>query len=132
LEPSCSIEPESGGLPNAGFQHQSPNAKRPRLRFERSYEAPPEALPTHRRTHVHPLEFGRLGVEEPEGATADRRSPSVKDEEGAAAVGYVFGIELKVVCSRLWIQLTEFRVQQRDKATADLGVQLGASDGDHL
>jgi hypothetical protein len=108
LEASCSIEGEGGGLPDPGFEDQSPNTKRARLRFERSHEAPPEAFPAHQRRYVHPLEFGRLGVEEPEAATADRRSPSVNDEEGAAAVGYFLGIQLKVVCSRLRIQLTEF------------------------
>ncbi len=123
---------EGGGLPDSGFEDQSPNTNRPRLRFKRSHEAPAEALPTHERRHVHPLEFGRVGVEQPEGATADRRPPSANDEEGAAAVAYFLGIQLKVVCSGLRIQLTEFGVQLGDKVTADLSVQLGASDGDQF
>src|SRR5262245_40076673 len=93
FEARCAIEGESGGLPDPGFEDQPLNAKRPRLRFERTHEAPPEAFPTHDRRHVHPLELGGLAVEEPEGATADRRSVSGNDEERAAAVGYLPGIE---------------------------------------
>jgi hypothetical protein len=132
LEASCSIGGEGRGLPDPGFENESPNAKRPRLRFERSHKAPPEAFPTHERRYVHPLEFGRLGAEEPEGAAADRVSASVNDQKRAAAAGYFLCIELKVVCARLRIQFAEFGVQGDNKATADLGCQLGASDRDHF
>jgi len=126
VEASCPIEREGRGLPDAGFEDKSPDAKGPRLRLERSHEAPPEPAPAHDGRHIHPLEFGRLGIEEPQGAAADRRSPSVNDEESAAPVGYFLGIQVKVVRSRLGIDAAELGVQRVDEGTADLGGQLNA------
>ena len=61
------------------------------------YETPAKSVPTDERRHVHPLEFGRLGIEEAQGAAADRRSLSVDDEEGAAPAGYLLGIRRRIV-----------------------------------
>ena len=87
VEASCSIEGEGGGLPDAGFEHKSPNAQCPRFSLESSHEAPPQPPPAHGGRHIHPLEFGRLGIEEPQGTAANRRSLSVDDEEGAVPLG---------------------------------------------
>ena len=132
VEASCSIEREGGGLPDAGFEDKSPDAKGPRLRLERSHEAPPEPAPAHDGRHIHPLEFGRLGIEEPQGTAADRRSLSVNDEEGAAPVGYFLAIQVKVGRSRLGIDAPELGVQRVNEGTADLGGQLGARYGDRF
>jgi hypothetical protein len=128
LEASCSIERERCGLSHTGFKDESPNAKGPRLRFERSHEAPPKTFSTHHGRHIHPLKLGRLSVEEAQGAAPNRRSPLIDDEEGAASVSYLLGIQLEVIRSRLRVEATELGVQRGDQVTADLGGQLGASD----
>ena len=63
VEASCPIEGEGGGLPDAGFEDKSPNTQCPRLRLESSHEAPPQTPPAHGGRHIHPLEFGRPGIE---------------------------------------------------------------------
>src|SRR5206468_1758127 len=118
LEASCSIERQSGGLPDAGFEDKSPNAQCPRLRLESSHETPPQTPPAHGWRHIHPLEFGRLGIEESHGAAADRRSVSVDDEKGAAPVGDFLGIQVKVGRSRLGIEAPELGVQRLNEGTA--------------
>ena len=93
METGCSIERKSGLLPYAGFQDESPNAKCPGLLFERGHEAPPQPGPAGGGNHIHPLEFGRLGIEEPKGTAADWSSLSVEDEKGATPARYILGIQ---------------------------------------
>ena len=120
LETGGSIECERSGLSDAGFENEAPNAKCPRLRFERSHEAPPDAFPTHKGRHIHPLEFGRFGIEEPQGAAPNRRCPSVYDEKGAAALSDFLGVQLKVVRPWLGIERSELGIQREDQAKTDL------------
>ena len=60
VEASCSIEREGGGLPDAGFEDEAPNAQCPRLHLESSHEAPPQTPPAYGGRHIHPLEFAHL------------------------------------------------------------------------
>src|SRR5262249_10051696 len=130
VKAGCSIEREGGGLPDTGLKNESPNAERPRLRLENSHETAAQTPPAHDRRHIHPLELCRIRVEEPQRAAADRHSFPVHDKEGAAALGHLRGIQLKVVRSRLGIQPAQLRVQRLNETTADVGGQLGARYGD--
>jgi len=132
LETGSSIERESGRLPHAGFQHESPNAQCARLRLESDHEAPPEASPAGAGNHIHTLELGRLGIEEPKGTAADWSSLSGNDEKGAAPGSYFLGIQLKVSCARLGIQTAQLIVQAANESAAGLVGQVGASDGERF
>lgn len=132
MEARGSIEREGGRLPHPRFQHEPPNAKRPGLRFECRHEAPPQACPADVGSHIHPFEFGRLGIEEPEGAAADGNSLSVHDEEGAAPVSHFIGVQLKVGGSRLGIGIAQLVIEGANERAADLGGQVGAGDGDRV
>jgi hypothetical protein len=129
-ETGCSIEREGGCLPHAGFQDDSPNAQCPGLRLEGGKEAPPQTCSADSGSHIHPFEFGRLRVEEPEGAAADGSPLPVNDEEGAAPGGYFLGIQPKVSGSWLGIETMQLVVQGANEGAADLCGQVGAGDGD--
>ena len=132
VEPSCSIEREGGDLTNAGFEDKPPSPQCPRLLLESSHKASSQTPPAHGGRHEHALELGRLGIEETQGAAADRCSVPVDDEEGAAPAGYFFGVQTKVGCSRLGVHTPEFFVQRINEGTADVGGQLGTGYRDRF
>ena len=132
LEAGLPIEREGGGLPDASFEDQAPDAQCPGLGLESGHETPPQALPAHGGGHIHPLEFGRLGIEESQGAATDRSSLLVDDEEGAAPAGHLLGIQTKVRRHGLGIDASELGVQGVNQGVADVGGQIGAFDGDRF
>jgi hypothetical protein len=79
LEARGSIERESRCLPDAGFEDEPPGASCPGLGLERGHETAAQTCPADRGIHIHPLELGRLVVDEPKRAATDRSAVPVDD-----------------------------------------------------
>ena len=132
VETGCPIQRKGGRLPYAGFQDESPNAQCPGLRLESGHEAPPQTCAPDGGIHIHPFEFGRLGIDEPKGAAADRRSLPVNDEEAASPASDFLGIQLKVSGAGLGIDTAQLLVEGANEGAADLGGQLRTGNGDRF
>ena len=132
LETGGSIKRERRRLTDAGFENQPPCAKRASLFLECSDQAPSQTGAANGRIHIHPLELGGLGVDEPERTAPDRGSVAVDDQEGAAGAGHLLGIQMKVRGARLWVHRAQLVVQSANERAARLRGQVGAGDGDSV